>query len=178
VLVCRLFPSQTFAINMQIKTGIFIAIAIGCVSAENASMTPNSGMLMVNPTSGKCITMLGTTADPFNALNEAPCTGNVTQLWTLNPGDQTLCVAANGFCMKNNNGGVQLVHPTDHAQFEYNPSTQCVYAAGDCNTMLTVNNGKFDGTEPLIMYDPGTYDCNGPTDNQRFNFEAPAQYLA
>jgi hypothetical protein len=37
VLVCRVFPSQTFAINMQIKTAIFIAIATGCASAENAT---------------------------------------------------------------------------------------------------------------------------------------------
>jgi hypothetical protein len=32
-----LFPSQTFAINMQIKTALFIALAIGCASAENAT---------------------------------------------------------------------------------------------------------------------------------------------
>jgi hypothetical protein len=31
-----LFPSQTFAVNMQIKTTTLIAIAIGCASAENA----------------------------------------------------------------------------------------------------------------------------------------------
>ena len=37
MLVCRVFPSQTFDINMQIKTAIFIAIAIGCASAENAT---------------------------------------------------------------------------------------------------------------------------------------------
>ena len=37
--VRRVFPSQTFAITMQIKTPIFIAlaIAIGCASAENAT---------------------------------------------------------------------------------------------------------------------------------------------
>jgi hypothetical protein len=34
VLVCRVFP---FDINMQIKTALFIAIAIGCASAENAT---------------------------------------------------------------------------------------------------------------------------------------------
>ena len=37
MLVCRVFPSQTFTVNMQIKTGLFIALAIGCASAENAT---------------------------------------------------------------------------------------------------------------------------------------------
>jgi hypothetical protein len=38
-----LYPSQTFAINMQIKTAIFFAIAIGCASAEISPPSPWSG---------------------------------------------------------------------------------------------------------------------------------------
>jgi hypothetical protein len=39
MLVCRVFPAQTFAINMQIKTALFIALALaaGCASAANSS---------------------------------------------------------------------------------------------------------------------------------------------
>ncbi len=36
MLMCRVFPSQTFDTNMQIKTAIF-AIAVACASAENAT---------------------------------------------------------------------------------------------------------------------------------------------
>jgi hypothetical protein len=182
-----LFRSQTFAINMQIKTALFIALAIGCASAENASTTPNSGMLMVNPTSGNCVTMLGSTADPFNALNMQTCTGNVTQLWTLNPSDNSLCVQAKGgFCVWGGNvpapgsgsSAFMVVHPTERTYFEYNPTSLSIYVAGSCGSMIDITSYAYDGSKPMQIYSPSDFDCNSPDEAQLFKFESPTTYLA
>ena len=163
---------------MQIKTSLFIALAIGCASAENASSTLNSGMLMVNPYSSNCLTMLGSWADPFNALNVAPCTGNITQLWTFNPSDKTLCLPANGYCMRQaSNEEPQIVHPTVHAQLAYNPSTLAVSSDSDCTTVLNIDNNAFDGSEPVIMYTAG-HGCDSADDNEQWEFKDPSVYLA
>jgi hypothetical protein len=39
MLVCRVFPSQTFDTNMQIKTALFIAIATGCALGDDRAGT-------------------------------------------------------------------------------------------------------------------------------------------
>ena len=54
MLVCRVFPSQTFAINMQIKTAIFIAIALAasCASASVDIVCPAGTQLDVVTTTG------------------------------------------------------------------------------------------------------------------------------
>jgi hypothetical protein len=120
-----------------------------------------NGLLLVNhgdPSNplDTCVTMLGATTDPFNALNMQPCSGGSSQFWNLNPGDKSLCLSARSdMCMGirvpmtsaeglfgiGNSSGVQIVHPTVHAPFAYNPSTQALYIDGDCRSVLNIAGG-------------------------------------
>ena len=72
----------------------------------------------------------------------------------------------------------QLVHPTTHATFSYNPSTQTLARDDDCKTVLNIADHGYDGTQPVIMYKGGRDDCETYDDSERFTFQDPTKVIA